>query len=197
MGPGSVSPGRARHGLRALLEAMDVPAFVLSTCMDVVAANGLADAVLAVPPGSASRNAAKQVFLDPAARALYPDWAKVAGDTVAHLRLMTGRHPHDRALFALIGELTIGSDDFVRLWSRQEVMVKSHGTKLLAHPSAGRLGFAYETFVLPEDLDQILVTYTPTDPETHAALSVLALGDRAAVHASAPAAALPTVRVAE
>lgn len=163
-----------RAGVLTLLEAMpDVPAFVLGPCMDIVAANLLGEVVLALPDEPAQRNAARQVFLDPAARTYYPHWDQVAAETVAHLRRMSGRRPHDQALREFIGELTIASDDFVRHWARQEVAVKSHGTKIIHHPQGGLLSFAYETLALPNDPDHLVVTYTPSDATTRDALTAL------------------------
>ncbi|WP_040167720.1 helix-turn-helix transcriptional regulator [Microbacterium gorillae] len=169
------SPNRStRAGILALLDAMtDVPAFVLGPCMDIIAANLLGDAVLAMPQDPHRRNAARQVFLDPDARAYYPDWENVAIETAAHLRRVVGLRPDDLRLRSLIGELTIDSKDFARLWARQEVVTKSHGTKIVHHPNAGRLEFSYETLTLPGEPDQMLVTYTPSNETTRDALTAL------------------------
>lgn len=168
------TPQTARVGVLALLEAMtDVPAFVLDPCMDVVAANLLGEAVLALPADPAMRSTVRQVFLDPGAREYYLDWEQVARETTAHLRRMAGLRPDDPRLRSLIGELTIGHPEFARLWALQEVQAKAHGVKRLRHPDAGRLDFAYETLTLPGDPDQMLVTYTPCDASTRDALVAL------------------------
>ncbi|WP_405687296.1 hypothetical protein [Streptomyces sp. NBC_00057] len=49
-----------------------------------------------MPP--AELNIPRQVFLAPATRELHPEWAAVAAETVAHLRLDTGPHPDDKQL---------------------------------------------------------------------------------------------------
>jgi hypothetical protein len=84
----------------------------------------------------------------------------VAAETVAYLRLDAGRHPDDPSLAALLGELSIASPDFVRLWATQRVKEKTFGAKLLRHPIAGELELGYETLALPGEPDQLLVMYT-------------------------------------
>ncbi|MER5642500.1 helix-turn-helix transcriptional regulator [Kitasatospora sp. NPDC002227] len=158
--------GRAavRPGLQRLLDAMTTtPAFVLGRRMDVLAWNALADAIAGFSARSpAELNQARQVFLDPTAPTCYPDWAAVAAETVAYLRLDAGRHPDDPALATLVGELSLHSADFRRLWADHLVKEKTYGIKRLVHPLAGELEFGYETLALPGDPDQLLVAYTVT-----------------------------------
>ncbi|MFJ5230489.1 helix-turn-helix transcriptional regulator [Kitasatospora sp. NPDC088391] len=154
-------PEEVRPGLRLVLDALGSPAFVLGRCMDVLAWNAPGDAVLgfsALPP--AARNTARQVFLTGAGRDLYPEFGQVAADTVAFLRVAAGRYPGDRALAALIAELTAGSPLFAELWARHGVREKSHGRKLLWHPLAGELDFGYETLAPPGEPGLCLVVYT-------------------------------------
>ncbi|MET8226054.1 helix-turn-helix transcriptional regulator [Streptomyces sp. NPDC005301] len=154
---------KVRPGLRLLLDSMDrVPAFVLGRRMDVLAWNALGDAVVGFSRMPAEeRNMPRQVFLDPRAREVYPDWAAVAAETVAHLRLDAGRHPRDRRLATLVGELSIGSEDFRRLWADHQVKEKTYGAKRVRHPLVGELTLPYETLAVAGDPDQMLVVYTP------------------------------------
>ena len=50
------------------------------------------------------------MFLDPRSRDFYVEWAAVAKDVVAALRIESGRNPYDRGLTDLIGELSTRSD---------------------------------------------------------------------------------------
>ncbi|MFC5666663.1 helix-turn-helix transcriptional regulator [Kitasatospora misakiensis] len=162
--PATASPGRqqVREGTRLLLDLMPgVPAFVLGRRMDVLAWNALGDAVSgfsALPPEH--RNVARYVFLDPAAREVYPQWAAVAAEAVAHLRLDAGRHPDDPRLAALVGDLSVRSEEFRRLWADHQVRAKTHGVKLIAHPLVGELAFGYETLAINGSPEQQLVAYT-------------------------------------
>jgi hypothetical protein len=152
---------RVRSGLQRMLDTMtDAPAFIVGRRMDILAWNRLADAVSdfqALPPGE--RNAARHTFLHPDAREFYPDWDAVAAETVGYLRLDAGRHADDRRLAELIGELSMNSETFRRLWARHDVNEKTHGTKWIHHPVVGELRFDYETFAPPGDPDQLLVAY--------------------------------------
>ncbi|MGY0018030.1 helix-turn-helix transcriptional regulator [Streptomyces sp. cg35] len=154
---------QVRPGLRLLLDTIEKgPAFVLGRRMDVLAWNALADALLgfsAMPPKD--RNMPRQVFLDPAARDLYPQWPAVAAETVAFLRLDAGAHPQDPRLAALVGELSLASADFRRLWADHQVKEKTSGAKRLLHPVAGELTLPYETLRVTGEPDQALVVYTP------------------------------------
>ena len=87
------------------------------------------------------------VFLDESTRLFYPDWDAVAAETVAYLRL--GADPDDPQLQELIGELSLHSDDFRRLWARHDVKSKSFGVKRMEHPQVGPLELEYETLALP------------------------------------------------
>ncbi|MEU6391242.1 helix-turn-helix transcriptional regulator [Streptomyces sp. NPDC046939] len=152
-----------RPGVRLLLDTIDkAPAFVLGRRMDVLAWNEPGDAVLgfsAMDPRD--RNMPRQVFLNPDARDLYPEWAAVAAETVAFLRLDAGAHPHDPLLASLVGEVSLASADFRRLWADQQVKEKGYGVKRMLHPVAGELVFPYETLALPGEPGQVLVVYTP------------------------------------
>ncbi|AUY51041.1 helix-turn-helix transcriptional regulator [Streptomyces sp. CB01881] len=153
---------QVREGTRLLLDLMPgVPAFVLGRRMDVLAWNALGDAVhgfSARPSGEA--NAARHAFLDPAAREFYPQWEAVAAETVAYLRLDAGRHPDDARLAALVGELSVRSEEFRRLWADHQVRQKTHGVKLIRHPLVGELDFGYETLAVNGSADQLLVVFT-------------------------------------
>lgn len=95
-GHGPAAP-RVRPGVQLLLDGMDRnPAYVLDHRMDVLAWNPLADAVLGFAD-SDELSLPRRLFLDPLARRLYPDWAEVTAQTVAHLRLQAGHHPGDPA----------------------------------------------------------------------------------------------------
>jgi transcriptional regulator with XRE-family HTH domain len=162
-----------RAGVRRLLDSMpDVPAFVAGRWQEILATNALAAQLL--PDGlHEGSNSARFVFLDPRSRDYYLDWDHVAADTAATLRWETGVHPGDPVLARLIGELSIASPAFTNLWAEQEVQVKTHGTKRVMHPTVGLLILDYETLALPDDSDEILVTYVARDDSSAAALEIL------------------------
>jgi hypothetical protein len=139
-----------------------VPAHVLGRGLDVLAWNRLGGRLahdLDTVPDS-ELNMAKLFFLDENAQALYPDWKRLAPEVAANLRAEAGRYPDDPDLAATVGELSMRSDAFRRMWARQSVKEKSHGDKRIVNPIVGELTVHYETFRLPGDPDQMLATYT-------------------------------------
>ncbi|MDR8411455.1 helix-turn-helix transcriptional regulator [Nonomuraea sp. 3-1Str] len=167
---------RVRPGARLLVESVSGPAFLLGRCMDVLAWNPMGDAVLGFSGrDDRTRNQARDAFLNPAAREFYLDWQAVAAETVAYLRLEAGRRPRDKRLAELVGELSLRSEEFRRLWADHQVKEKTYGVKRMLHPVVGRLDVGYETLAMPGDPDLLLVVYT-AEPGSEAAekLAVLA-----------------------
>ncbi|WP_328223242.1 helix-turn-helix transcriptional regulator [Streptomyces sp. NBC_00104] len=145
-----------------LLEAMgDTPAVLLGARLDIVAANAAAEAVFAVSRMPQPRNAARELFLHPEARARYSNWEAIATETVAQLRLLTGRRPDDAKLAALVGELAIRSEPFRRLWATGDVREKRLGVARIVHPLVGALEFDYHVLTVPARPDRSLLTYLP------------------------------------
>ncbi|MER5940259.1 helix-turn-helix transcriptional regulator [Streptomyces sp. NPDC001928] len=154
---------RVRPGVQALLDSMArTPAFVMDACMNILAWNSLADAMNGYSRTSpADRNIPRQVFLDPTAHTMFPDWPDIAAQAAAHLRLNAGRRPDDARLDALIGELSLKSPDFRRLWADHQVKACMSGTKRIQHPFTGLLSLPFETLTVPTEPEQTVVVYTP------------------------------------
>ncbi|KUN21502.1 XRE family transcriptional regulator [Streptomyces antibioticus] len=161
--PKSRRAPRVRPGVQLLLDSMDrTPAFVVDPGMETLAWNALGDALHGFSRMAPDqRNLVRQLFLDAGGRDLYPDFAAIAAQTVARLRLSAGAHPDDRALRDLVGELSLKSEDFRRLWADHQVKACMYGVKRIQHPIAGLLTLPYESLTLPETPDQTLVVYTP------------------------------------
>ncbi|GHG18892.1 helix-turn-helix transcriptional regulator [Streptomyces zaomyceticus] len=156
-------PQQVRPGLQHLLDAMDdVPAFLIGRRGDILAWNRLARALMgdfaAMEPEE--RNMARMIFLGDHARDLYLDWECKATEVVSVLRLYAGCYPDDPALLALVGELSVKSEEFRSLWAAHTVTDKGHGTKRLRHPLVGDMTLSYESMqVAGGDPDLMLVTY--------------------------------------
>ena len=151
-----------RVALRQLLESMDgVPAYISGRRSDVLAWNRMAAAVFGdwgeLPPQE--RNWARMVFLRPEYRDLFVEWDQKATDMVSYLRMDAGCHPDDPRLSALVGELSVKSEEFRRLWATHDVKEKSYGVKHLRHPLVGELTLHFEGFRLADDSEQTLITY--------------------------------------
>ncbi|MFF4587016.1 helix-turn-helix domain-containing protein [Streptomyces sp. NPDC001388] len=155
-------PQQVRASLRQLLATMDgVPAYVVGRRAEILAWNPMAAALFGdwAQLPAAERNWARLVFLNPGYRDLFVDWEQKAIDIVCALRMDAGCYPDDPRLSALVGELSVKSEDFRRLWATHDVKEKSHGVKHLRHPLVGALSLNFEGFRLLGDGEQTMVTY--------------------------------------
>jgi len=166
-------PQQVRRGLLQLLDALDgVPAYVSGRRTDILAWNRMAAAVFGdwgeLP--AQERNWARMVFLQPEYRDLFVEWEQKASDVVSFLRMDAGCYPDDPRLSALVGELSVKSEEFRRLWATHDVREKSYGVKHLRHPLVGELKLNFEAFRLADDEGQALMTYhaEPGSPSAEA-----------------------------
>jgi transcriptional regulator with XRE-family HTH domain len=169
-----------RLGLLALIDQLgDAPAFVVGRRTDVLMANRMARRLMADFPAmpARERNATRWIVLDEGARSLFGDgWADVAAYVVGTLRMDAARHPDDRRLAELVGELSIRSEHFRRWWAGRTVVEWGQGSKTLHHPVVGQLTLDTEAVTFPGDPDQTLTVFMgkPGSPSQHA-LDLLAM----------------------
>ncbi|MFI6439092.1 helix-turn-helix transcriptional regulator [Streptomyces sp. NPDC050759] len=163
---------QVRGSIRQLLDSINVPAYVSGRRSDIVAWNRMAAAVFGdwseLP--AQERNWARLVFLRPEYQNLFVPWEQKASDIVSYLRMDAGCHPDDPALSALVGELSVKSEEFRRLWATHDVKEKNFGVKQLRHPLVGDLTLNFESFPLSDGTEQALVTYhaEPGSPSAEA-----------------------------
>ncbi|MDQ0599328.1 transcriptional regulator with XRE-family HTH domain [Streptomyces canus] len=168
--------GRTQQVRGALLQLLDsiegVPAYISGRRSDILAWNRMAAAVFGdwseLPPQD--RNWARMVFLRPEYRDLFMEWESKATDIVSYLRMDAGCHPDDPRLSALVGELSVKSEVFRRLWATHDVKEKGYGVKHFRHPLVGELSLSFESFRLSDDSEQMLITYhaEPGSPSAEA-----------------------------
>lgn len=182
---------QVRPALLQLLETLDgVPAYIGGARSDILAWNRMAAALFGdwgrLRP--AERNWARLTFLDPGYRELFRDWESKASDMVSYLRLYAGQNPDDPELSALVGELSVKSEEFRRLWATHDVKEKGHGVKRMRHPLVGELTLNYETLHLADDAGQFLSVYhaEPGSPSAEA-LRLLASWGEDAIRAGSEA----------
>lgn len=181
-------PERVSGATRALLAAIaDTPAIVIGRRSDVLAWNAQGHALFAghldpAAPDDPPRrpNMARLVFLDAHTRDLYADWPAKAKAVVGNLRLAAGRHPDDPLLAALIGELTMRSEEFATMWADHRIVACDVADYAMRHPLVGTLTVTQQTLQSPQGDGPALVvaTATPGSPSA-TALTLLA-------HATAP-----------
>ncbi|MER5322962.1 helix-turn-helix domain-containing protein [Streptosporangium roseum] len=151
-------------GIRVLLDSLDhLPAVVFNGRFDILATNTLGRALLAPVYDMPGRtNSALFLFLNEArARDLYPEWDRITADIVAMLRIEAGRHPDDRDLTELIGQLATRSAEFRTRWAANDVRIHRTGTKTFRHPLIGEVTLPYETLRIDAASSQILTVYAP------------------------------------
>lgn len=174
-----------RPGVAVLLESLrPLPANVSTRIGDLLAWN---PGGLRLFPGMEKyprnqRNVARFVFLDPAARTLFPDWEEQLTGAVAYLRALAGREPDSAHLARLVGELLVKSPEFARLWERYDIGTHSHGTKRFTHPEVGPITLRYQTMQLDGTDGHVLAVYLaePGTPEHDALILLDRLGHEAA-----------------
>jgi transcriptional regulator with XRE-family HTH domain len=174
---------RGRPGIRTMLAALgDVPAVLVGYRNDVLAWNRMGHALLFghlpfdAPDRPETRpNTFKLVFCDPHMRELYADWRSKAQDAVADLRLASGRYPGDPRLTSLIGELSVNSREFARLWAAHPVRQCRATVRGYRHPLVGALTLNSEALELVQDPGQRLFIYSvEPDSPSEAGLRLLA-----------------------
>lgn len=172
-----VPPSTAR-----LVTTLPFPAFVEGRHLDVLAANTLATALS--PRLTAGGNRLRDLFLDQAEQALFPDWERAAQALVAGFRQSVGGDIDDPRVIELVGELSLASPHFPRMWARHDVAPRAGATVTLRHPQVGEIHLDREKLGISGTDGIMLVIYHPR-PGTDSA-------DKLALLASASAPSAPT-----
>ncbi len=176
---GSVSEGADdapdEVGARLVEAIRDRPAFVVDQRLDITSWNDMTCELLvdleSLP--SRHRNLSWLVFTDPEVRSRCVEWDEVARQNVALLRGGAGRHPNDRRIVQLVGELSMRSSSFARLWTSHDVLGRNYGCRLLEHPRAGRFEVHYDALRLPGPFERHLTVYSARDSVGEQALSLM------------------------
>ena len=144
-------------GVLKLLDGLAQPAFVEDRYFDVLAVNRTATAL--APGLVVGGNSLRDLFLDPATQALYPEWENVTECFVANLRQVVGTDVDDLRFIELTGELSLASPRFRQLWARHEVRGQ-RGTPLrFDHPQVGELTLNRERLSINGAEDLMLVVF--------------------------------------
>nr|BFE58145.1 helix-turn-helix transcriptional regulator [Dactylosporangium thailandense] len=164
-------------GVRQLLDVIGLPAFVESRLFEVLAANRLATALSPrIHPGA---NRLRDIFLDPDERDLLPDWEQALGGMVAAFRTSIAADAADPRVERLVGELSLASEPFRRLWARHDVKPLAGAPTRLRHPEVGLLELRREKLVIGDSGGQLLVVYH-AEPGSDSARALALLGSLAA-----------------
>lgn len=168
---------RLRPAMRRLLDQLTgTPALVLGRRLDILAWNPAAAALFtdfaAVPPDR--RNYLRLLFTNPAVRTLHENWAHDAREAVAALRMEAAADAADPDLARLVGDLSVQDPDFRRWWAEHHVNSASYGTKHYRHPEVGELTLDCDTWASPDGSGQRLMVLTAeAGTPSHDALLIL------------------------
>lgn len=142
-----------------MLDSWPHPAIVTNSLLDLIHTNP-AGAVLHRGIGiEVGDNMARALFLDPRAPEVFLNFDAVTRETVGNLRALSGPNPMEPRLMALIGELSVRSDLFAKLWGEGEVHSKTTGSKVIDHPELGVLDLEWSTLEVAGAPGQLVVAY--------------------------------------
>jgi transcriptional regulator with XRE-family HTH domain len=144
--------------VRLLASWHTTPAFVQGRYMDILAANPLA--MTLSPMFSPGTNILRATLLDPGVQDFLHDWDTKVDSLVSGLRALIGPDVDDPRLTELVGELSVRSETFRRLWSRHDVRPQTGvGVHRMHHPQVGELELRYDKFHVAGADSQTLVIY--------------------------------------
>ncbi|MFF4054081.1 helix-turn-helix transcriptional regulator [Streptomyces chartreusis] len=156
------SPEEVPAATRHLLQIMNTPGFVLSKHLDVLAWNPLAEALLGHPAGAQStrHNLLVALFMNPEVRSRCADWESIVVQYIGMLRAAVAADPSHPRGTAIVGELSIRSADFRRLWDQYDVCAPVQGTKVFHRQEIGDITLDWATYPLPGSPGPVLMVYT-------------------------------------
>ncbi|WP_329104527.1 helix-turn-helix transcriptional regulator [Micromonospora sp. NBC_01699] len=174
------------EGIRKLLTALPLPAFVEGRYLDVLDVNPLATALS--PRLIPGENRLRAVFLDPDEQALYPDWDDTTARLVAGFRRSVGTDTNDSRFIKLVGELSLTSDRFRTLWAQQDVQAQQNWPVAIDHPLVGPLRLNRSKLIVGDTAQTLALAVYHPDPGTDSADKLTLL---ASYTASAPVSTRP------
>lgn len=162
------------NAIQAVLDKLTpYPACLQTPLFDVLAYNLTYQRLftdIGLLPGP-ERNCALQFFTDPQWRDRYLDPDVVAIRMVARMRAAVTTAP-SQSVPSIIDRLQNESDEFARLWTRHDVLLKHYEVKHLNSPFVGRLNLNFVSTTVP-DTGHRMTVMTPTDDETSQRLEKL------------------------
>ncbi|MET7998423.1 helix-turn-helix transcriptional regulator [Amycolatopsis sp. NPDC005232] len=150
-------PEMVRDSVLALVESnIDQAAIIVGRRTDLLGGNRLGFALLGIDR-DARPNLTKHMFLEPAMRDLVVDWERQAHNAASYLRMTTGEQTDDPKMAELIGDLSIQSPEFARIWAAHPVAQCLHSVREYDHPLVGRLTLNEESLRMPDDSGQRII----------------------------------------
>lgn len=156
-------PERVPDSTRRLLRVMGTPAVVLGRHLDLLDWNPMAEALLGDPGGYPPDRLNMLLLMFDGAltgERRCADWERQALDYIGMMRAAVATDPtHPRAT-AIVGELSIRSAEFRRLWARHDVRESVSGTKTFRVPEVGDVVLDWDTYPLPGSPGPTMLVFT-------------------------------------
>ena len=155
-------PERVPESTRRLLRVMSTPAVVIGRHLDLLAWNTMAEALLGDPHDYPSDrlNLLLLMFDDALIDEPCPHWEQQALDYIGMMRAAVATDPSHPRATAIVGELSIRSAEFRRLWSRHDVRESVSGTKSFRNPEVGDVTLDWDSYPLPGSPGPVMLVYT-------------------------------------
>ena len=132
------------------------------------------------------RNRLRDVFLDEAEAAMFPDWERATAALVASFRTAVGTETDDPRVVELVGRLSLTSTRFRQLWARHDSCNRRRIASItFEHPQVGPLTLDREKLLLNDTDGIMLVIYHP-EPGTESADKLALLASAALTAEQAP-----------
>lgn len=164
-------PEQVPDGTRRLLRLLDTPALVLGRHLDLLDWNPMAQALLGDPADFPPDRLNMLLLLFDDTRTgdrSCPGWERQALDYIGMMRAAVAADPtHPRAT-RVVGELSIRSAEFRRLWARHDVRESVSGTKTFRAPEVGDIDLHWDTYPLPGSPGPIMLVFTAEPGTAHA-----------------------------
>ncbi|VDR39068.1 Helix-turn-helix [Tsukamurella paurometabola] len=145
--------------VRRLLDSWPNPTIVTNSLLDLIGTNAAGEELHRGIGLRVGDNMVRSLFLDPRSREVFLDYETVTRESVGNLRALSGPNPSNPRLMALVGELSVRSEHFARLWGDGEVQAKTNGSKVIAHPELGVVELEWSTLEVAAAPGQLIVAY--------------------------------------
>ncbi len=174
--PNATQVEEVSPAVRRTLEALNIPALVMTPRWDVVYWNRMMTIALrdygAMPPDE--RNLLKILLASPENRSGAEDYEMMARRILAKLRVDYSQAGGDPGFDLLIEELNETSAVFRRLWRSPEIMGHSEGVHLERHTRLGGITFEHTSYVIEGAPMLRVMIYAPHGEDSIAKVSELA-----------------------
>ncbi len=168
---GEISPA-----VRRTLDALNLPAIVMTPRWDVIYWNRMMTAAIrdygAMRPED--RNLIKILLMSPERRAVPDDYEAMSRRILSKLRVDYGQAGTDPTFDTLIEEMNEICPMFRQLWRSPEITGHSEGVHTEQHRAMGPITFAHSSYVVEGQPALRVVIYAPYDAQSAAKLARIA-----------------------